>query len=254
MTRKSKRGRGRWWLLAAVVVVLLVVAAPRLVGAYWQWRSSNPVRRGVTRATELGCFSCHGPQGKGGIADPGEPQGVPGWSGGVWMMYVENDDEIRKFIVQGSVPEQGMAMPAYGDVLGGSDLDDLVAAFKVLSAMNLPDAGSAARHGYELARDWDCLSCHGPGASGGLPNPGSFAGFIPGWYGADFEDLVRDRDEFDEWVKEGVSARMADHPIASFFVRRQRVAMPAYPALTKAELDDLWAYAGWLGDTGGGVD
>jgi len=34
--------------------------------------------------------------------------------------------------------------------------------------------------------------------------------------------------------------------------RRQRIAMPAYRDLTSEELDDLWAYAEWLGETDGG--
>jgi hypothetical protein len=112
--------------------------------------------------------------------------------------------------------------------------------------MSRPAAGTGAARGLEVAQRWRCFSCHGPAAAGGLSNPGSFAGFIPGWYGADFADLVRDRGEFDAWIREGQIPRLAQHPIASFFVRRQKLQMPTYKDLTAEDLDALWAYAGWL--------
>ncbi len=249
----------RWLLAAVVATVAAALASPALVRAYWRVRSSNPVRRGIHAAERLGCFACHGDLGRGGIPDPvGGRQSVPAWSGGVFMMYVENDDDIRRYIQEGSEPEPasdgsaaGIVMPAYGEVLGGRELDDLVRAFKALSGMSLPPAASAARRGHDLAQRWQCFSCHGPAGCGGQPNPGSFAGFIPGWYGADFRDLVRDRSEFDEWVLSGQSSRQREHKLASFFTRRQRISMPRYEHLRHEDLDDLWAFAGWLAQTDG---
>ena len=94
-------------ILGALVlaVVLAAILGPWAVKAWWGHRSSNPVRRGVALAGELGCFSCHGPEGRAGIADPGHPQGVPAWSGGVWMMYVASDEEIRRIILDGATPD-----------------------------------------------------------------------------------------------------------------------------------------------------
>lgn len=254
-------------LAAAALIAAAVLLAPRLIGSFWEVRSSNPVRRGIARAQELGCFTCHGHQGRKGIRDPGSEDGeVPAWSGGVWMMYLEDEQEIREFILDGiserrvasvtalqQLENAAIAMPAYREVLRGSDLDDLTAAFLVLSRMRGPAKNTPEERGWRLARHWQCLDCHGPGASGGTSNPGSFAGFIPGWYGSDFEDLVRDRVEFDAWIHDGKIERLASHPIASRFIESQRIQMPAYPDLTLEELDDLWAYAAWLGETGGGV-
>lgn len=265
-----KSRRLRWLIAGAGMVVLLFALGPWMVSAWWGSRSSNPVRRGVQRAGELGCFACHGEMAQAGIVDPGDPEeGVPGWGGSVWMMYVQNDEEIRKYILDGSLddhtgpedsenPEGAQAsskaihMPAYRQVLGGSDLDDLVAAFKVLSGMVKPAGGTPARRGRDLARKWDCEACHGAGGSGGLANPGSFTGFIPGWYGADFEDLVRDRAEFDAWVREGSVTRLNNHFLASRYLDSQRISMPTYRNLRPSELDDLWAYTRWLQETGGG--
>lgn len=257
----------KWLLPAVAVVVLLAAASPWIVATYWSTRSTNPVRRGIERASALGCFHCHGDLGRAGIPDPGgNEEDVPGWSGGTWMMYVQDEGEIRDFILNGSegqahgeavfLPdhEEGseMLMPAYKDILRGGDLDDLVAAFKVLSGMSRPAADSAARRGYDLARHWECFSCHGAAGSGGLSNPGSFTGFIPGWYGADFEEMVETREEFDGWIRHGSIERLLNNPLPAFFMRRQRISMPTYTDFETEDLDNLWAYMQWLAETEGG--
>lgn len=256
------------WVAGAALLLLGVglASARRLAGLYWGIRSSNPVRRGVDRARQLGCFACHGELGGAGIPDPGgDGLEVPSWSGGMWMMYVKDDRAIREFILDGDADDEGgsaqedehvipaIHMPAFRPVLRGSDLEDLVAAFRVLSGMSRPPQDSAATRGHDLARARRCFSCHGAAGSGGLPNPGSLTGFIPGWYGSDFRDLVRSREEFDDWVLRGSIPRLEANPIASHFVRRQRLQMPPYRGLTREELDELWAYAQWLARTDGGV-
>lgn len=258
-------------LVLGVAAVLIAAASPWIVAGYWRVRSDNPIRRGVARAQELGCFTCHGELGRSGIPIPRSDEGVPQWDGSVWMMYVKSEDDIRRYIVEGS-PKRveppkhnhgvnqhnhdhdgvALSMPAYGDVVSERDLYDLVATFKVLAGMVAPERGTPAREGYDLARRWRCFSCHGPAGSGGLPNPGSFTGFVPGWYGADFRDLVRDRGEFDTWIREGSIPRLSGHLIASFFLERQLLPMPAYEELTPEQLDSLWAYTKWLAETDGG--
>ncbi len=257
--------------IGGITLLLLLASSPWIVAAYWRVRSDNPIRRGMARAEELGCFACHGDLGRTGIPIPGSEEGVPSWSGSVWMMYVKNDEDIRRYIMDGSPKEtdaQGygeddalhrhdadaITMPAYGNVIDRRELEDLVATFKVLSGMVGPARGTAARKGYDLALEWKCFSCHGPAASGGLPNPGSFTGFIPGWYGHDFGDLVRNRNEFDTWILEGTIPRLSNHRVAKIFMRRQLLQMPAYRHLTPAELDSLWAYVQWLKETDGGYN
>ena len=255
-------------LLVGILLVVIAAASPWIISAYWRARSSNPIRRGMARAQELGCFTCHGTLGRSGIPIPGSAESVPPLGGSVWMMYVNNDDDIRRYIVEGSArqPEEtghemgdthahehdAINMPAYGDVVNTGELEDLVATFKVLSGMVAPARGTPARAGYNLTREWNCSSCHGPGGSGGLPNPGSFTGFVPGWYGPDFKDLVRDRQEFDMWILGGTIPRLSNHPIARYFLNRQTLQMPAYGELTQEQLDGLWAYIDWLKETDGG--
>jgi len=256
-------------VLCGIALLLLVASSPWIVAAYWRVRSDNPIRRGMVRAGELGCFSCHGELGRAGIPIPGSEEGVPQWSGSVWMMYVKSDEDVRRYIMDGSPDDanahgeggengshshdaESIVMPAYGDVIDRRDLEDLVATFKVLSGMVAPTRGTSARDGYDLAHEWKCFSCHGPAGSGGLPNPGSFTGFVPGWHGADFDDLVQDRREFDTWILEGRIPRLSEHPIAKFFLRRQLLQMPAYQELSGDQLDSLWAYVKWLKETDGG--
>ena len=77
---------------------------------------------------------------------------------------------------------------------------------------------------------------------------------MPGWYGADFEDLVHDQGEFVGWVREGRIAGVAEHPLAPRFLRAQRLQMPAYAKMSDDDLDALWAYVSWLRATRGGLD
>jgi len=253
MHRKAK-----WILSIAVFLLLIALFAPWMVRAYWALRTSNPVRRGLHTAGKLGCFSCHGEPGQRGLPDPGVANlSVPTWTSLAKARSLSSDSDIRDAILEGSYPaadNPAIEMPAYGEFLNGRDLDDLVATFKVLSGRNVPAAGSAARRGLDLASEWRCFQCHGFAGSGGLANPGSLSGFVPGWYGPDFDDLVRNCREFDEWILEGKLARLDDHAIASYFTRRQRVSMPTYADKSQANLDDLWAYVRWLGATGGGVE
>jgi hypothetical protein len=184
----------------------------------------------------------------------------------MYMMYVKSDEDIRRYILNGSTPrvesregflgapaQAALPMPSYRQLLQGSDLEDLVAAYKILSGMAAPPPESAEERGYQVARTWGCFSCHGPGGSGGLPDPGSFAGFIPGWYGADFQDLVRDKEEFISWIRDGEIRRLGGNPLAHYFLQRQRIRMPRYRNLEGGEIEALWAYVRWLGKTEGGI-
>lgn len=254
--------------IAAALAACGVVLAPAGARAYWRLRADNPVRRGVRLAGELGCFSCHGDLGSGGVPDPGlGGKTVPGWSGGVWMMYVRDAAEVREFIADGVSKRRAASesarderakaairMPAYESAAAGAQIDALTAAFLVLSGMKRPDEDTPEGRGLAVASTYRCLSCHAPGGSGGLPNPGSFTGFVPGWYGADFHDLVRGRAEFESWVRTGSIPRLESNAAASWFLRRQRLRMPAYRDLPPEEMDALWSYAEWLGRTRGGLD
>lgn len=246
-------------LATLAVLLLLVVAGPwgarRLL---WRWEL-NPVLRGRLLAESQGCVACHGPSAAAAIPNPGSRWGeVPRLGGGNAFMYLHGADEIGETIRLGAPrawlddPEirtrletQRLRMPAFGD-LSDPEVSDLTAWVKAVERFELPDDAEIAA-GRGLAREHGCLSCHGIEGSGGLPNPGSLGGFIPGFAGRNFPDLVADEEEFREWIRTGTSRRLERNPIVRWHWRRQQISMPAYrDALTDQELDRLWVWVGSL--------
>ncbi len=251
----------------------------------------TPELRGYALAEELGCHGCHGPRGTGGTRNPragfaGATADIPSWDGGTSMMYVQSEDEIREWILEGRpwrlalrdslearafadsarrslFPEPGriespsgpkgvappIRMPAYRRVIDEAQLDDLVAYYKAVAVYgaDFDDMPSQARDGYAVAHDAGCFGCHGPGGLLGVKNPRSFKGYIPPWRGADFDDLVRNDAELREWILDGVVGRIAENRIGGWFTERHVVRMPAYRnVLADSSVDDVMHYIRWL--------
>lgn len=239
--------------------LIVLVAQSAWIGLDWlrsrkhREQHGHPVAEGARIAERLGCFACHGPGGVEGIPNPGHPTGsVPGWSGGTWMMWNQSEADVRSWILDGRPLErpasgQGLIrMPAYRDRLGPGELQPLTAFVLAVSLFGTPTDPQVAA-GRELALRYGCLGCHGPEGRGLHLNPGSFSGWIPGWDGDAFDELVRDRSEFAEWVRDGISARMRANPAARHFLERQVIPMPAYgERIAEDEIDALWAFAGWV--------
>ena len=220
----------------------------------------TPAQRGYLVAAEMGCFHCHGPDGVGKVPNPGSKEGdIPGFQGGVQMMYVGNDQELREYVLDGAparkredpdyvhqMAQQAFPMPAYRGHMSDAQLEDLMAYLKAASGLLAPPDPVAAR-GMNLAYEKGCFACHDVMGYGGRPNPGSFKGYIPGWWGSDFDDLVRTEEELREWIAEGHSQRLNDHPIASHFVNGQVIKMPKYKNfLTEQQIEALVRYVQWV--------
>ena len=248
----------------AAVGILSFIRKPRL----------TPALRGYEVAQAYGCFACHGPGGTGGVPNPGsEEEVVPAWDGGNAMMYVNNEQEIREWILYGhprrpdqkSNEDRGGAprdhaehdhnsdergsppvdMPAFEDVLSAGELDNLVEYYKAVAAFDTPPP--EARTGYRVASRLGCFGCHGPGGQVGSKNPGSFKGYIPPWQGKDYAELVKNDDELRDWILEGKIERFESNPMARYFTRRQIIRMPAYrEVLRDGELEALASYIEWL--------
>ena len=70
---------------------------------------------------------------------------------------------------------------------------------------------------------------------------------MPGWWGRDFDDLVRSDDELREWIAEGESRRLREHPVGTFFIQRQAIKMAAYGRfLAEDDVGALAAYVRWV--------
>src|SRR6058998_923125 len=201
----------------------------------------TPAARGRRVAAGLGCFGCHGPDGNGGTRNPGSEEGtVPAFTGQTQMMFVKSADDLREYVLDGAprrkredpdyrarVEKAALRMPAYRSFVTAAQVDDLVAYLRAASGQILPDEALAQR-GAELASDLGCFACHGPLGAGGVRNPGSFKGYVPGFWGADFDDLVRSEEELRSWIARGELARVSEHPIGGRFFKRQAIRMPAF--------------------------
>ncbi len=259
MGQKSSRRPGFWGRVLLVGFAAFAVAAlaalPATRWVLWRWEL-NPVLRGRLLAESQGCMSCHRPYRSVEIPNPGSRWGsVPRFGAGNAMMYAESRAEIEEFIRFGvpeswlddfevleRLDEQRLRMPAYDSTLADDQIADLVAFACAVEAID-PVGGEAVAAGRELARKHGCLSCHGVAGAGGLPNPRSLGGFVPGFVGGNFVDLVKDEDEFREWVLEGTSSRLEANPVARYFWQRQKLSMPAYQgALDDHEIGEMWRW------------
>ncbi len=251
-------------LLAAEQLWLLFPVAKRVVFPPQQ----APAEAGRLVAERLACFSCHGPGGAGGIDNPGSEDGVvPALAGGEMMMWADNEEELREWIrfgrpLKGEEPvlregldagrgsDRAIVMPAYDGFLGAGELEDLVAYLRAISGLQFPDDAGAAE-GLEELHEHGCFNCHGPMGTGGRPNPGSLKGYIPGFFGEDYRELVASSDELRQWINEGVTDRMSDNPLAAAVLERQAVKMPAYGRfIDEHEIDELVAAVEWLVSSG----
>src|SRR5438552_1410770 len=194
--------------LARTLVALVVVETGWLSYPTLRARllalEETPALRGQRVAADLGCFTCHGPGGAGGTHNPGSEEGtVPAFTERTQMMYVKTTDDLREYVLDGAprrkrddpdyrakVEATALRMPAYRGFVSPGQLEDLVAYLRAASGQILPEEQPAAR-GAEVATALNCFSCHGPLGAGGVGDPGSLKGYVPAFWGADFDDLVR---------------------------------------------------------------
>ena len=250
----SRRARWTVALLACLAVAEGAVLAFLLTRDRWRAEAeASSVVRGREIAERTGCFGCHGPGGERPIPNPGADNGeVPRWGGGMWMMYNDDEDDVRAWIRDGHAPGHGpdegalIPMPAYGDRLRDGEIDDLVAYVLAVSRFGWPEDGRVAE-GREVAVRFGCFGCHGPEGRGLVANPGSLKGYVPPWDGPDYAELVRDDEEFRQWVRNGISDRFREDPVARRIIERQAIPMPAYgDLLSDEDLEALLAYVEWV--------
>ncbi len=240
-------------LVVGVLVMFMMAGLGPLLfrGLLARWED-NSILRGQELAAAEGCLGCHLPPSSAEIPNPRSRWGtVPRFRGGNALMYGSTRDEVEEIIrlgtqvksEAGSSPEgrQRVLMPAYGAHLGDDEMSDLLDYVTSEERVDLP-GGEDAQAGRGLARKNGCTACHGIEGAGGVANPGSLGGFVPGFLGRNFLHLVHDQKEFGEWIRTGSLERLEANAVASYFWRNQRLAMPAYESLDDHEIDQLWAW------------
>lgn len=206
-------------------VLLLCSTLPAVLLAWLGLRlvpESSPVARGASYAHVRACIGCHG--------DPNNPQ------------MDANDTDCS------NVNEMPWH-PNYNVVC-----TDVMAYFEVVRlSRNLGDrarinANNLLITGELLAHKYHCFQCHGQLGQGGFMNSKSLKGYVPGYFGLDFELLTGNADpvSVNEWIKYGTNSTILKKPItgriAKFFFERQAVHMPSYKSLEPKEIDILTNY------------
>ena len=117
-------------------------------------------RKGHAVAERLGCFRCHGPGGRGAGRNPGSLKGyIPPWDGRDFAELVENERELREWILDGRpqrlqanrlarffLDRQAIRMPAFRGQIDEEDLRALEAYIGSLRpASPVPRSGRSSR-------------------------------------------------------------------------------------------------------------
>ncbi len=232
----GKRAR-RWnasrigMVLAGVVAVVAVLGVPTYRW-WWAREETNPLARGMELLGEQGCAACH--TGASGSwrwrADGAPPVSV---------------EMIRDAILNGrpASPEFPGAMPPMGGRLDVGEWRALVLAVGVLEGLvGVPEDPELAS-GYDIAVQMGCFGCHGRLGAGGVPNPGSLEGRIPGWLGGSFRKVLAVDGRLREVILEGSRQRRVPVP----GVPGSLLSMPAYgERLDSVEVEILVRYLRWL--------
>lgn len=102
--------------------------------------SEEKAEAGREAAARLGCFGCHGPQGRGGLPNPRSFKGyIPSWDGPDFPDLATGDAEVREWILDGRpkrlqanplarffFDRQVIQMPAFRGRIPEEDLDRIV--------------------------------------------------------------------------------------------------------------------------------
>jgi len=218
---------------------------------------ASPVGRGEKLAHEAGCFACHG-------RGDGEPrfnlrQANDKWAGKknptFWDNGITETKVLVEWITDGVTADQAarhkklfIQMPAYEDRLKPDEIE-AIAAWILAEGLKLNQSGAKAPAalsakgplepdqlfiaGDHLSRKHGCYQCHGELGQGGVANPESFKGYIPGLFGKDLAKLTAnlDRDEIIYWIDHGRGRAIESGllgKLAKKYLDQQAIQMPAY--------------------------
>ena len=114
------------------------------------------VAAGKEAAFRLGCFGCHGPEGRGVLRNPGSFKGyIPPWDGADFPDLVRDEAEFAEWVRNGIsdrfranaaarafLDRQAIAMPSYGDRVSNEEVKALAAYVAWVRATPRAPAGA----------------------------------------------------------------------------------------------------------------
>ncbi|NOZ95203.1 MAG: hypothetical protein GXP47_10760 [Acidobacteria bacterium] len=236
--RPSSRGgwdRSRWLMALAVLGVITLIAAIPVYRWWWQKGEVSELGEGLKLLERQGCVSCH-------------RDGSGCWRWRADGRRPASTDAIRDAVLNGRSAAEGFpaAMPAYAGRLQARQWQGLVVATGVLTGiLGVPEDQELAA-GRDIVAQMGCGSCHGALGGGGVANPGSLTGAVPGWYGRSFAALQRKEGGLETLLQDGGRQRKSLIP----GVPPPLLNMPPYgERLDSVEMDLLVRYLEWLHDT-----
>lgn len=153
---------------------------------------SGTAKKGFQVASRLGCFGCHGVNGRGGVANPSSLADlIPSWDGDDFTDRVQNEQQLKQWILNGKLerfanhPQQSLdpalsiKMPAFAKVLKPGELDAIIHYISWLRDDNktkgiywakqaLTDIAGVVARGDWLFHRSGCSDCHGLAGVGGV--------------------------------------------------------------------------------------
>jgi mono/diheme cytochrome c family protein len=200
------------------------------------------MQRGAALAQELDCWSCHA----AALRDP-DAAAAPSLFGGS-----RRPPEIARRIREAE---------GHTRAISDTEVASLVAWIAVMQyEADRATARAPIRGGLpeveRLARR-QCFSCHGDLGQGGVSNPGSLKGYVPGFFGRDYDALTwgDDPDVVREWIRDGLPG-FFHWGVGSFrpglwYSERQQVKMPAFgQTLSPGQWEALAGYMSLLRELG----
>jgi mono/diheme cytochrome c family protein len=219
----------------------------------------SPVGRGAKLAETAGCFACHGrgdAEKRFNLRQKADAWGTKN-NPTFWDEDLTKVDEIVEWITNGVTAAEVekhkrlfIKMPAYKDRLKPAEIDAIAAWILAEGLKYTQGTGPTAKpqpasgdkpltpdqllvSGDRLSRKFGCYQCHGELGQGGVPNPQSFKGYIPGFFGQDFLKLTAhgDRVEILHWIDHGRGLDIESGltgKIARYFTSSQATQMPGY--------------------------
>ena len=107
-------------------------------------------------------------------------------------------------------------------------------AYPVVRNLIVPPRDNPAQRGRALAAQLGCFNCHGPGGTGGVPNPGSKTGEVPSFHEGTIMMYAHDDQDLREYILDGAPAAKLRAPrIPQPSMRRRRLRMPAFRAVSR---------------------
>jgi len=227
------KGRRVHW--AAWVLGILVVAAVLVVPVV-RWAVNRDegtlLLDGFQTLQDAACIACH-------------RRGDGRWQWRADARPPVSLEVIRDAIFNGrdAVPGFAEAMPAY---TGRLEHEEWLGAQQAVAALTglvgVPEDPELAA-GHDVARDMGCFGCHGPLGAGGVPNPGSLTGRVPGWFGGRYRKTLAREGGVAGLIRDG--SRPVRVPVPG--LGGPLLTMPPWgDRIDSTELEVLTAYLQWL--------